>query len=65
VPVISSVTVTQNTSGFSVQVVGFSTPREMVAAAFNFAARSGTLVRLKACLIGEVEVLFRYTLSGL
>jgi hypothetical protein len=22
-------------------------------------------VRLKACLIGEVEVLFRYTLSGL
>lgn len=39
-PVISSVTVT---SGFSVQVIGFSTPREMVAAAFNFTARSGTL----------------------
>jgi hypothetical protein len=43
VPVISSVTVTPNASGFQVQVVGFSTPREMVAAAFNFTARSGTL----------------------
>ena len=43
VPVISRVTVTQNTSGFSVEVVGFSTPREMVGAAFTFTVRSGTL----------------------
>jgi hypothetical protein len=28
-------------------------------------AGDGLPVRLKACLIGEVEVLFRYTLSGL
>ncbi len=27
--------------------------------------RARGLVRLKACLIGEVEVLFRHTLSGL
>jgi len=42
-PVITSVTATQSTSGFQVQVVGFSTTREMAAAAFNFTARSGTL----------------------
>ncbi len=32
-----------------------------------FTMRPGwpALVRLKACVIGEVEVLFRYTLSGL
>jgi hypothetical protein len=42
-PVISSVSVIQNTSGFQVKVVGFSTPREVTGATFNFTARSGTL----------------------
>jgi hypothetical protein len=37
----------------------------LVATMKAFSAFIVGFVRLKACLIGEVEVLFRHTLSGL
>ncbi len=41
-PVISSVTATRNSTGFTVTVVGFASSREMTQAVFQFTAAAGT-----------------------
>jgi Putative Ig domain len=41
-PVITSVTATRNSTGFTVTVVGFASSREMTQALFQFTAASGT-----------------------
>ncbi len=48
-------------------LVGPLTPERRLAVLAQLVSPvgDGLPVRLKACLIGEVEVLFRYTLSGL
>lgn len=44
-PVIQSATVVPNSSGFSVQVSGFSNSRDLTSASFHFTATSGQVVQ--------------------
>lgn len=44
-PVIQSATVVPNSSGFSVQVSGFSNSRDLTSASFHFTAASGQVVQ--------------------
>lgn len=44
-PVITSASVTSNSSGFQVQIAGFSNSRELTSASFHFTAKSGQAVQ--------------------
>jgi hypothetical protein len=44
-PTISSATVTTNSSGFQVQVAGYSNPRDLAGATFQFTANSGQILQ--------------------
>ncbi len=44
-PVISSASVTKNTSGFQVQIAGFSNSLELASASFHFTAQAGQIVQ--------------------
>ena len=44
-PVISSATIVTNSSGFQIQVSGFSNSRELAGASFHFTAKSGQSVQ--------------------
>ncbi len=56
-PVIQSVTVTRSGSGFTVQVTGYSTAREVTQAVFNFSATSGQTLQTSQVTI-PVDSLF-------
>jgi len=45
VPVVSSAAVTANSSGFQVQIAGFSNSRDLANASFHFTAKSGQAVQ--------------------
>jgi len=44
-PVVQSATVTRTTNGFSIQIAGYSTSREITQAIFTFGAASGQMLQ--------------------
>ncbi len=56
-PVITSVTATRNSTGFTVTVVGFASSREMAQAVFQFTAASGTTLSSSSATV-PIDTIF-------
>ena len=63
-PVITSASVVSNSSGFQVQIAGFSNSRELTSASFHFTAKSGQAVQTSDLTVNVAGAASQWYSSG-